>query len=138
MTLARAAKRRDSPLLFSHRRRSMTKTPIWDVAFLKARERDAQEEVEQAQFEADWEEADARFSREFCDTNNCFRLCPLRACRRARRCMSDELLCVDLLPAKCPHAAAQPRIEEIYAEIQQQRRDAAEEQAAEESADDIF
>jgi hypothetical protein len=111
----------------------MTKTPIWDVAFLKARERDAQEQAEQAQFEADWEQADARFSREFSDTNNGFRLCPLRA----RRCASDELLCVDLLPAKCPHAAAQPRIDEIYAEIQEQRRDDAEAQAAEESADDV-
>ena len=112
----------------------MTKTPIWDAAFLKERERDAQEQAMQAQFEADWEQADARFSREFSDTNNGFRLCPLRACRRARRCASDELLCVDLLPAKCPHAAAQPRIEEIYAEIQEQRRDAAE---AQESADDV-
>jgi hypothetical protein len=116
----------------------MAKTPIWDAAFLKARERDAQEQAEQAQFEADWEEADARFSREFSDANNGFLLCPLRAGRRARRCASDELLCVDLLPAKCPHAAAQPRIEEIYAEIQEQRRDDAEAQAAEESADDVF
>ena len=62
----------------------MTKTPIWDAAFLKERERDAQEQANQAQFEADWEQADAQFGREFSDANNGFQLCPLRACLRAR------------------------------------------------------
>ena len=37
----------------------MAKTPVWDAAFLKERERDAKEQAEQAQFEADWEQADA-------------------------------------------------------------------------------
>src|SRR3954447_26400988 len=41
MTLARAAELRDSPPSFSHRRRSMPKTLIWDAAFLRERERDA-------------------------------------------------------------------------------------------------
>jgi hypothetical protein len=125
MTLARAAERRDSPLLFSHRRRSMTKTPIWDAAFLKERERDAQEQANQAQFEADWEQADLLFGREFSDANNGFQYCPLRACLRARRCSNDELLCLDLLPARFTRAVAVSRIEEIYAEIQEERRDAA-------------
>src|SRR3981081_4461541 len=102
MTLARAAERRDSPLLFSQRRRSMAETPIWDAAFLKERERDAQEQANQAQFEADWQQADAQFGREFSDANNGFQLCPLRACLRARRCTSDELLCLDLLPVSIP------------------------------------
>ena len=35
----------------------MAKTPIWDAAFLKERERDAQEQAEQAQFDADWQQA---------------------------------------------------------------------------------
>jgi hypothetical protein len=115
-----------------------TKTPVWDVAFLKERERDAQEQAEQAQFEADWEQADAQFGREFSDANNGFQLCPLRACLRARRCMSDDLPCLDLLPVRFSRATAQSWIEEIYAEIQEQRRDAAEAQAAGESADDVF
>src|SRR4051794_26572909 len=133
MTLARAAERRDSPPPFSHRRRSTTRTPIWDAAFLKERERDAQEQAEQAQFEADWEQADVQFGREFSDANNGFKLCPLRGCLRARRCMSDELLCLDLLPVKFSRATAQSCIEEIYAEIQEERRDAAEAEIVEES-----
>ena len=116
----------------------MTKTPIWDAAFLKERERDAQEQAEQAQFEADWEQADLQFGREFSDANNGFQLCPLRACVRARRCTSDELLCLDLLPVRFTRATAQSCIEEIYAEIQEQRRDAAEAHTVDESADDVF
>jgi hypothetical protein len=115
----------------------MTKTPIWDAAFLKERERDAQEQAEQAQFDADWERADLQFGREFSDANNGFELCPLRACRRARRCTSDELHCLDLLPVTFSRATAQSCIEEIYAEIQEERRDAAEAQTVEESADNI-
>src|SRR4051794_14203368 len=137
MTLARAAERRDSPRSFSHRRGSMAKTPVWDVAFLKERERDAQEQANQAQFEADWEQADAQFGREFSDANHGYKLCPLRACLRARRCTNDELLCLDLLPGGFSRAKAESWVEEIYAEIQEQRRD-AEAQAAEESADDVF
>jgi hypothetical protein len=48
------------------------------------------------------------------------------------------LLCLDLLPVRFSRATAQSWIEEIYAEIQEQRRDAAEAQAAEESVDDVF
>ena len=103
----------------------MTKTPIWDAAFLKERERDAQEAANEAQFEADWEQADAQFGREFSDANNGFRLCPLRACLRARRCASDELVCLDLLPVSIPRHVSQSLVEEIYAEIQEERRDAA-------------
>jgi hypothetical protein len=116
----------------------MTKTLIWDAAFLKERERDAQEQAKQAQFEADWEQADAQFGREFSDANNGFKLCPLRACLRARRCTSDEFPCLDLLPVKFSRATAQSWVEEIYAEIQEQRRDDAEAQMEEESADDAL
>jgi hypothetical protein len=116
----------------------MAKTAVWDAAFLKEREREAQEQANQAQFEADWEQADAQFGREFSDANNGFKLCPLRACLRARRCASDELLCLDLLPVKLPRQVSQSWVEEIYAEIQEERRDAAEAEAAEESADDVF
>jgi hypothetical protein len=116
----------------------MAKTPVWDAAFLKERERDAQEQANQAQFEADWEQADAQFGREFSDANNGYKLCRLRACLRARRCTSDELLCLDLLPVRLSCAKAESWVEEIYAEIQEQRRDLAEAQAAEESADDVL
>jgi hypothetical protein len=116
----------------------MAKTPVWDAAFLKERERDAQEQANQAQFEADWEQADAQFGREFSDANDGYKLCPLRACLRARRCTSDELLCLDLLPVKLPRHVSQSWVEEIYAEMQEERRDAAEAQGAEESADDVL
>ena len=116
----------------------MIRTPIWDTAFLKGRQRDAQEQANEAQFEADWQQADAQFGREFSDANNGYKLCPLRACSRARRCTSDELLCLDLLPVRFSRAAAETCIEEIYGEIQEQRRDAAEAQAAEESVDNVF
>ena len=116
----------------------MAKTAIWDAAFLKERERDAQEQANQAQFDEDWQQADLQFGREFSDANNGFKLCPLRACLRARRCMSDDLLCLDLLPVRFSRATAQSCIDEIYAEIQEQRRDDAEAQAGEESSDDVF
>jgi hypothetical protein len=48
------------------------------------------------------------------------------------------LLCLDLLPVRFSRATAESWIEEIYAEIQQQRRDAAEAQTTEKSADDVF
>jgi hypothetical protein len=103
----------------------MAEPAIWDAEFLKERERDAQEAANEAQFAADWERADAQFGREFSDANNGFKLCPLRTCLRARRCSSDEFLCLDLLPVKFTRAVAVSWIEEIYAEIQEERRDAA-------------
>jgi hypothetical protein len=103
----------------------MAEPAIWDAEFLKARERDAQEAANEAQFAVDWERADVQFGREVSDANSGFRLCPLRACLRARRCSSDELLCLDLLPVKIPRAVANSLVEEIYAEIQEERRDAA-------------
>jgi hypothetical protein len=116
----------------------MAKTPVWDAAFLKERERDAQEQANQAQFEADWQQADAQFGREFSDDNKGFSFCPLRVCGRARRCASDELLCLDLIPVRLPLHVSQSLVEEIYAEIQEQRRDTAEAETADESADDVF
>jgi hypothetical protein len=103
----------------------MAEPAIWDAEFLKARERDAQEAANEAQFAADWEQADLLFGREFSDANNGFQHCPLRACLRARRCSNDELLCLDLLPARFTRAVAESRIAEIYAEIQEARRGAA-------------
>src|ERR1700712_4981031 len=103
----------------------MAEAAIWDKEFLKARERDVQEAANEEQFEADWEQADAQFGREFSDANNGFRFFPLRACLRPGRCRSDELLCLDLLPVKFTRAVAVSWIEEIYAEIQEERRDAA-------------
>jgi hypothetical protein len=48
------------------------------------------------------------------------------------------MLCLDLLPVRFSRATAESWIEEIYAEIQEERRDLAEAEAAEESADDVL
>jgi len=96
-------------------------TAIWDKAFLKQRERDALA----AQSDDDWESAILRFERGMSNVAGGFRACQLAKCRRARRCVGNKPVCMPRCTLELEPGAEQELIDEFYAEIQQERRDAA-------------
>jgi hypothetical protein len=100
-------------------------TAIWDEAFLKQRERDAREHALAVQSEQDWESAVMQFERETSDVSEGFVDCPLSRCRRALRCVGNPPICMPRCRREFGPGVAQEQVEEIYAEIQEERRDAA-------------
>ena|SRR6185295_6972483 len=98
-------------------------TAIWDKAFLKQRERDAREEALAAQSDDDWELAALQLERARSDVERGFADCRLPACRRAKHCIDNPPVC----SARCElqPGAAQDLVEEFYADIQEERRNAA-------------
>jgi hypothetical protein len=98
-------------------------TAIWDEAFLKQRERDAREEALAAQSDDDWELAALQLERARSDVERGFADCPLRACRRAKHCVGNPPVC----SARCElqPGAEQDLVDEFYADIQEERRNAA-------------
>jgi hypothetical protein len=100
-------------------------TMEWDAEFLEDRARDARDAKLQARRDADWEAAKRQFADEVADTVGCHRGCRLRRCRRARRCMGDAQACLKRQGWRVPPHVARDLTEEIYAEIQTSRRDAA-------------
>jgi hypothetical protein len=100
-------------------------TAIWDEAFLKQRERDAREHALAVQSDQDWESAVMQFERETSDVSEGFVDCPLSGCRRALRCVGNPPICMPRCKREFEPGVAQEQVEEIYAEIQQERRDAA-------------
>jgi hypothetical protein len=103
---------------------------IWDEAFLKQRKRNLREAALAGQTDADWERAVMRHERETSDTVGGFLDCPLSRCRRALRCAGNPLMCMPRCRLELQPGVAQELVEEIYAEIQQERRDAAAEHRA--------
>jgi hypothetical protein len=100
----------------------MHNLPIfWDARTLKARTQAATERAENVQAEQDWNSAAIYAERIVSDVRKRFTICPLPACRRARGCRGNPTIC---LPANAGKAA-EASIENIYAQIQQQRRAAA-------------
>jgi hypothetical protein len=98
-------------------------TVIWDNAALKQRERDAREEALAVQSDGDWKFAVLRLERGKSDLEYGFVDCPLPGCRRAKRCVGNPQVCTargELQPG-----AEQDLVEEFYAELQQERRNAA-------------
>jgi hypothetical protein len=111
-----------------------TTTALWDAAFLKTHEASEREEALDAQTSADWQQALHQFARERSDVDGVFALCPVAKCRRARRCALDEPVCAKLLKTSLSWHVEQELIEDIYAEKQMARRDAAVEAAEHEEA----
>jgi hypothetical protein len=103
-------------------------TVIWDNAALTQRERDAREEALAAQSDNDWKFAVLQLERGRSDVEYGFADCPLPACRRAKRCVGNPLVCT----ARCElePGAEHDLVEEFYADIQQERRNAAAESRA--------
>jgi hypothetical protein len=105
-------------------------TAIWDEAFLKQRERSLREDALAVQTDDDWESAVMQFEREMSDVSEGFLDCPLSGCRRAFRCVGNPPICMPRCKCELQPGVAQELVEEIYAEIQQERRDAAAENRA--------
>jgi hypothetical protein len=103
---------------------------IWDEAFLKQRERNLREHALAVQTDDDWESAVMQFEREMSDDSEGFLDCPLSGCRRALRCVGNPPICMPRCRRELQPGVAQELVEEIYAEIQQERRDAAAENRA--------
>jgi hypothetical protein len=103
---------------------------MWDEAFLKQRAVNARAAALARQTDADWERAQLQIKREMSDVHRGFACCPDSRCRRARRCRpAAYLACFDVLRVRLPYAVEQELIEDVYAEMQQARRDAAAEEA---------
>jgi hypothetical protein len=100
-------------------------TAIWDEAFLKQRERDAREDALAVQSDADWESAILRFERAMSNCAGGFVDCPLPACRRAHRCVGNKPVCMPRCALELEPGAEQELVDQFYAEIQQERRNAA-------------
>jgi hypothetical protein len=98
---------------------------IWDEALLKQRERNAREDTLAVQSDDDWARAVLRLERGMSGVSGGFRDCPLRACRRARRCAGDRPVCMPRCKVELEPGAEQELCEEFYAEIQEERRNAA-------------
>jgi len=108
----------------------MARTTNWDEAFLKQRAADARATALARQTDADWEQAQLQIKREMSDVRGGFARCPDKRCRRARRCLPAACLaCFDMLRVRLPDAVEQELTEDIYAEMQQARRDAVAEEA---------
>jgi hypothetical protein len=94
---------------------------LWDAQTLKDHAKAATERVENAQAEQDWNSAAVYAERAVSDRRKRFAICPLPACRRARGCRGNPTIC---LPPSAANAA-EASIENIYLQIQEQRRLAA-------------
>ena len=94
---------------------------LWDARTLKDHATAATERVENAQADQDWNSAAIYAERAVSDLRKRFAICPLPACRRARGCRGNPTIC---LPPSAANAA-EASIEDIYVQIQQQRRGAS-------------
>jgi hypothetical protein len=107
------------------RRKEVAMTAIWDKAFLKQHARDAREDALAAQSDNDWKSAEMLLEREMSDSVGGCIDCPLPACRRAFRCVGNRPICMPRCKVEFEPGVEQELFEQFYAEIQQERRDAA-------------
>jgi hypothetical protein len=113
----------------------MARTVIWDEAFLKQRADNVRAAALARQTDADWERAQLQIKREVSFVHRGFACCPDSRCRRARRCLpAAYLACFDALRVRLPYAVEQELIEDVYAEMQEARRDRAKENAGHSSS----
>ncbi|WP_295854517.1 hypothetical protein [Tardiphaga sp.] len=98
-------------------------TTEWDKDFLDDRESEAEAVAFKAQCDADWQQAVRQVRREISEMYRGFERCADRACRRARRCMAED--CIMGLAVPLPDKVMRSLVQDVYAEIQQDRREAA-------------
>src|SRR3954465_8828258 len=103
---------------------------IWDEAFLKQHERNAREEALAVQSDEDWKSAELLLERAMSDACDGYVECPLSACRRAYRCVGNRPICLPWCEVEFEPGGEQQLFEDFYAEIQQERRNAAAENRA--------
>jgi hypothetical protein len=107
------------------RRKEIAMTAIWDEAFLKQRERDTREDALEVQSDADWKTAEMLLERAMSDSVGGCLDCPLPACRRALRCVGNKPICMPRCVVEYEPGVEQEMFEQFYAEIQEERHDAA-------------
>jgi hypothetical protein len=105
-------------------------TAIWDKAFLKQRKRDLRDDALAVQSDEDWESAVLQLEQGMSNASGGFRDCPLSVCRRAHRCVGNRPICMPRCKVELVPGGEQELVEEFYADIQQERRDAAAENRA--------
>jgi hypothetical protein len=98
---------------------------IWDEAFLKQHERNLREDALAVQSDEDWERAVLRLERGMSNISDGFLDCRLPACRRAHRCVGNKPICMPRCKVELVPGGEQECVEEFYADIQRERRDAA-------------
>jgi hypothetical protein len=98
---------------------------IWDDAFLKQHERNMREDALAVQSDEDWERAVLKLERGMSDMSDGFLDCRLPACRRAHRCVGNKPICMPRCKVELVPGGEQECVEEFYADIQRERRDAA-------------
>jgi hypothetical protein len=103
----------------------------WDEEFLQEFAARAPRLAFARQCAEDHERAVQKGRRETSDAVWGYRTCPVRRCRRARKCMVDVPVCFDLLLVSLPDEMEQAHIDEIYAELQDHRKQAAMEEEEE-------
>jgi hypothetical protein len=97
---------------------------LWDEGFLQARERARLQAAFDRESSEDRQQAEYQIQRERSDALGGFARCRIARCRRARRC-TTEAFCLAALQRPLPADVEQELIEDVYAEIQEARRDAA-------------
>jgi hypothetical protein len=98
---------------------------IWDEAFLKQHERNARDDALAVQSDEDWKSAELLLERAMSDACDGYVDCPLSACRRAYRCVGNRPICLAWCTVEFEPGGEQQLFEDFYAEIQQERRNAA-------------
>lgn len=105
----------------------MVKTRQWDEDFLRDREAAEEEAAFAQRCDADRRRAVRQMNHEVSEVLRGFTVCPMRRCRRARRCEADAAeFCRAKLRGGLPADVARRLTDEVYAELQVDRRDAAE------------
>jgi hypothetical protein len=99
----------------------MAKKLVREVRAL-VRERELEDDAAELQSEANYARSTRIVLRALSDATHGFRLCPLRACRRARRCVNEACLCLTLRPKPVLPAGYQDFLIEDVLETLQARR----------------
>ncbi len=98
---------------------------IWDEAFLKQRAGGARAEALAVQSGRDWTNAELLLEQAMSNVAGGFLDCALPVCRREQRCVGNRPICMPRCALELEPGAEQALLEQFYAEIQEERRDAA-------------
>jgi hypothetical protein len=93
----------------------------WDEAFLQEYAERAPRAAFDQQCADDWARAAQQVRRELSDTVHGWRECKVRRCRRARTCAGDAS-CVARMRVALPPDVEWNMVDEVYAELQEDRK----------------
>lgn len=94
----------------------------YDIRMLKQRAAEAREAIDDAQSDADFAACVALLQRAMADRAALSRHCPLKTCRRARRCAGVEQPCLSMLAEPVlPFERQREIIDDLYYDMQARR-----------------